>query len=195
MRFYEGKIEDRLDYLPTIVVIDNFYDDPDSIREFALSQDFLVKGNYPGMRTGSFATPLHKSKLEKIMGREINYWPDGYNGSFQIVTEDCKSWIHRDNTDYSLIVFLTPDPPPQSGTVFYKHIATGAERADEKHTEEMLCRDTHTPGAWRITDRIENKYNRAILFNGRLTHMSDNYFGNSKETGRLFQTFFFNVKQ
>jgi hypothetical protein len=40
-------------------------------------------------------------------------------------------------------------------------------------------------------DRVGNIYNRCVLFRGKRSHISDRYFGDSLETGRLFQTFFF----
>ena len=36
------------------IIIDNFYNDPYETREYALSQEFDVQGNYPGNRTKSF---------------------------------------------------------------------------------------------------------------------------------------------
>ena len=38
----------------SLIIIDNFYSNADAVREFALKQDFNVKGNYPGARTKSF---------------------------------------------------------------------------------------------------------------------------------------------
>lgn len=181
-------------YVPTVIIIDNFYDNPDKIREFALSQKFETKGNYPGLRTVPFATEDDKKKLESILQRNITYWPqDNYNGSFQIVTKNDRSWIHRDNTDYSMLVFLTPNPPPQSGTILYKHKPTGLEKSSNEEEERLLSQDTYNENQWEIVDRIGNKYNRAIVFHGKLSHMSDRYFGEDKETGRLFQTFFFDI--
>ncbi len=34
-----------------LLILDNFYNDPVGVREFALSQAFDVPGNYPGNRT------------------------------------------------------------------------------------------------------------------------------------------------
>ena len=31
-----------------IIIVDDFYNNPDQVREFALSQEFDVTGNYPG---------------------------------------------------------------------------------------------------------------------------------------------------
>ena len=36
------------------MIIDNFYTDPDNVRNFALAQPFNVTGNYPGARTKPF---------------------------------------------------------------------------------------------------------------------------------------------
>jgi hypothetical protein len=36
------------------LTIDDFYANPDEVREFALNQEFKVRGNYPGQRTKSF---------------------------------------------------------------------------------------------------------------------------------------------
>jgi hypothetical protein len=37
-----------------LMIIDNFYTDPDNVRNFALAQPFNVTGNYPGARTKPF---------------------------------------------------------------------------------------------------------------------------------------------
>jgi hypothetical protein len=47
---------------------------------------------------------------------------------------------------------------------------------------------------WELVDRIGNLYNRLILYRGDLYHTSLDYFGRDLETGRLFQTFFFNTE-
>ena len=47
------------------IIIDNFYDNPDEVREFALAQDFNVDGNYPGHRTQSFLTPSVQEWIAK----------------------------------------------------------------------------------------------------------------------------------
>jgi tetratricopeptide (TPR) repeat protein len=178
---------------PTLLVIDDFYPDPDAVRRFALQQEFVVSGNYPGLRTKSFAGEDDKRKFESLFGRKVSYFPEQYNGSFQIVTRNERSWIHRDLTEYSCVVFLTPDPPANSGTVFYRHLPTGAQKAGWKEREDLLSADSRNEDQWEVIDRIGNKYNRAVFFDGFLSHRSDEYFGEDRTTGRLFQTFFFNL--
>lgn len=180
---------------PTIVIIDDYYEDPDSVRKFALAQVFNVKGNYPGGRTKSFATEQDKLKFESILGQKIIYFPTDYNGSYQLVTGTNTSWIHRDETDYSVVVFLTPNPPPHGGTILYQHIKSGIEKTTCKEEEDTLNNDSYNESNWHQMDRIGNKYNRAIIFQGKRSHKSDEYFGHDMESGRLFQTFFFNVEK
>ena len=186
----------------TIIVVDDFYPDPHAIRAYGLAQTFEVKGNYPGIRTGYQLEPSPeygafaniKLLFEEILGKSITFWPEGYNSSFQYAMETDKSWLHRDKTIWSAIIFLTPNPPPNSGTKFYKHIATDIESAfNNEKLEAKLNEDTYKPEAWELMDTIGNKFNRCVFFKGIRTHTSDQYFGSTKETARLFQMFFFNT--
>jgi hypothetical protein len=186
----------------TIIVLDDFYPDPLAIRAYGLSQEFEVKGNYPGLRTGyQLETNPElgvfgniKKRFEEVLGKPITYWPDGYNSSFQFATVADKSWLHRDKTEWSAIIFLTPKPPASSGTKFYKHLATDIERTDGNETlEARLNEDTYVPEAWEHMDTVGNKFNRCCFFKGFRTHISDNYFGTDKDSARLFQMFFFNT--
>lgn len=182
------------DIRPSIIIVDNFYDNPDEIRKSAINAEFSVKGNYPGLRTVSFVTDEIKNRFENIIGKKITYWPTNYNGSFQYTTKEQKSWIHRDNTDYSAIIYLTPNAPVNAGTVTYKHIATQTQFANDDITKKILDNDFNNYKAWEIVDIIGNKYNRCILFNGKCSHKSNEYFGSDINDGRLFQVFFFDTE-
>lgn len=208
MRFYEAKYAkpavavEKILAKPVrsdLIVIDDFLADPVAVRQFALSQEFPVKGNYPGGRTKSFACTEHKQALEKLVGRRIIYWPDGFNGAFQYAYDEKatggrKSWIHRDSTDYSAIIYLTPNAPLESGTLFYRHKATGAE-LETPENKGQLDSDSNRHDAWEVSDRVGNKFNRLVIFNGRRSHMSGPYFGDSMENCRLFLLFFFDVEK
>ncbi len=180
-------------FIPKTVIVDNFFPNPNEIRDFALSQDFSVKGNYPGKRTKSFASNEHKEIFEKMLGRTITYWPKEYNGSFQITNSTQKSWIHRDLTDYSALIYLTPNAPLDGGTTIYSHKSTGLTYAFNKEDEDRLSIDSSNKDAWDIIDSIGNVYNRLVIFNGKRSHKSTSYFGTDNISGRLFMVFFFNV--
>ena len=48
-----------------LIVVDNFYQNVDDVRKFALSQEFSVEGNYPGYRTASFLNESTKNNIER----------------------------------------------------------------------------------------------------------------------------------
>lgn len=183
------------------LIIDNFYEDPDEVREFALSQPFTKEGNYPGYRTKSFLDDEIKEFIQEIIypfaGKIIN-WGGEYSGSFQYTTSDDRSWIHSDSaTGWAAVVYLTPNAPHTAGTGIFRHKETGIIRwDDEEHTEEenenaphMLESRDYTK--WDMIDKLGNVYNRMVLYRGDLCHVSLDYFGKNKNDGRLFQVFFF----
>jgi hypothetical protein len=193
----EKKINKNKDQVQ-LIVIDQFYDNPMEIRTHALSQEFEVQGNYPGLRT-SFQTSLdqtykYKQKFESLLGKKITFWPQGYNTSFQYTTSKDVSWIHRDMTEYSAIVFLSMDPPCDSGTLFYRHKELLQEEAENLSKEDLMNEDTYDTSKWELVDQIGNKFNRCIIFRGKRSHIAGKYFGHQKEDGRLFQMFFFDAE-
>jgi glycosyltransferase involved in cell wall biosynthesis len=183
--------------VPSVIVVDNFYKNPDEVRALALTMPFEIKGNYPSLRTKPHVYPGTKERFEQIVNRKITYWPTGdtsYNGSFQYCTEKHSSWIHRDSLSYSCVIFLTKNPPPDSGTKLMIHKETNLRYTHgDKALEETLNKDSRNDSAWITIDRVGNLYNRAILFKGLQNHISDRYFGDCLENGRLFQTFFFSI--
>lgn len=178
-----------------VIIVDDFYTDPDPVRSFALSQHFTVVGNYPGYRT-----PVHpgdvKPFFEKIIGTSIGWWPTedkNYNGAFQYTTGEMDSWIHRDPTSWAALIYLTPNAPLDAGTAFFRHKETGLTRVKEGTPEAKLMNsDGNDFSKWDQIDYVANVYNRLVLFRGTRSHRSMTYFGKDKHTGRLMQTFFFN---
>lgn len=161
-----------------LIVIDNFYDDPNAIRTFALDQSYDVKGNYPGKRTKSYLSAEAKEKIQSVLGEVSWHDIDGGTGSFQYTTALETSWIHKDTTEWAGVCFLTPNAPLDSGTILYKHREIGNEK--EVYDLTKFEKDTI----------ISNVYNRLILYRGDLLHKSNNYFGLEKNDARLFQVFF-----
>jgi len=175
-----------------LMIIDNFYANPDAIRKYALSQEFDVVGNFPGRRTKPYFPDDVRNSIQywMITVGSVTQWfqEDGYNGCFQITTANDRTWIHSDyNNTWAGVCYLTPDAPYTGGTGLYRHRASGEHK---RISQDYEARD-YTK--WDLFDRIGNKYNRLILYRGDLFHASLDYFGNTNENGRLFQTFFFNT--
>ena len=117
----------------SLIITDNFYNDPDYIRGWALEQPFEVRGNYPGQRT----KPVHDWDCKKIIqgivqfhGGQITSFEDPYCSAFQYTLKDDVSWIHADQTTrWAGVCYLTPNAPADSGTGIFRHKETGWESA------------------------------------------------------------------
>jgi hypothetical protein len=192
-----------------LIVIDNFYKNPHETRKYILTQEFSVRGNYPGQRTISYATQHLKDIIQGYVmpfGGKITDFPipdkttnaNIYNGSFQYTTSRDRSWVHIDGyNNWGGVLYMTPNAPLSSGTAFYK-FNDGAEcQRDQDILENKTQTDTFSQDMtkWQLVDRVGNVFNRLILFNSKRFHMSMDYFGDSKENGRLFQVFFFSTEK
>ena len=194
-----------------LIIIDNFYNNAMETRNHILSQEFKVRGNFPGQRTRSFANSHLKDIIQEYIlpfgGKIIEFrMPDEsnkndnsiYNGSFQYTTSRDRSWVHVDGfNNWAGVVYMTPDAPLSSGTGFYKYkdgttYETDLKIMDNKAEIDSFCQDMTR---WSQVDKVGNIFNRLILFNSKRYHMSLDYFGDSKENGRLFQVFFFSTER
>ncbi len=187
------------------LIIDNFYNNVDEVREFALSQEFAVRGNYPGMRTLPFLNDSIKNTIQTVLepfAGKITYWGDDYTGAFQFTTCRDRSWIHSDyTTNWAAVVYLTPNAPVTSGTGLYRLKENGLRNwNNSEHTAEENRNAEHNKYSqdytkWELVDRFGNLYNRMVLYRGDIFHVSMDYFGQDRYDGRLFQVFFFNTEK
>ena len=174
-----------------VIITDDFYSNPDSVRQFALQQEFKVCGNFPGSRTDTFLNQDVKDTVQSILWNaagEVTEWnaKEALTGSFEIATAFDRSWIHTDHFNtWAGVCYLTPDAPVSGGTGLYMHKRTGARIASELPDYEA-----QDITKWELHDRIGNRYNRLVLYRSDLFHTSLDYFGSDKTNCRLFQLFF-----
>ncbi len=181
--------------LPSILVYDNFYSNPLEVRNFALTQmsihEEIGGKGYPGKRTKIFYTPELEEKFCYIFSpyfSNIQPQPGSCNGSFQITNINDTSWVHQDtradsgnrpDKQYAAVLFLNPNPPKDTGTMFYKEIKIKDSITNEKITQKVE------------TDYVENQFNRLVIFDSDILHSSKKYFGTNDFDSRLTQVFFF----
>lgn len=194
---------------PDLVVIDNFYDNPDEIRKIAMDQTFKSSGLHKGKRTESrLILDGTKEALENILNRRITDWNQLFNGVFQYCTAQDSLVYHADAQTYAAVVFLTPDAPPETGTSFWRSKTNGVWRSP---TEEDLKNQNkgfdevwhdmfgnppnfYDRSKWEQVDYIGNRYNRLAIWNSKLIHSANQYFGDSLDNSRLFHMFFFDCE-
>lgn len=198
-------------YHTSLILQENFYNNPLEVRAFALSQEFTITGNFPGRRTKPFVTQEIKQAIENLVmphAGKITWFGDvdanSYCGCYQLTYAQDRTWIHHDGTtSWAGVCYLTPDAPVTGGTGLFKHKRTNWHACPRKSDGSMdleLLNKQIQPYEWQdytkwdLHDRIGNKFNRLVLYRGDYFHASLDYFGSTPENGRLFQTFFFNTE-
>ena len=199
-----------------VTVIDNFYENPDAIRKFALAQKYKFRHEegdigyvYPGCRTKDLYE-LDKNLQDKVLKKLISVFhiPEhdrmqwAVSSSFQIVSEKYKQGvIHVDtNTIFAGVLYLTPNAPLDSGTSIYR---TNATFTQEKYQQAGLENDARFKAGEIVMDtsfhsmfdevvKINNVYNTLILFEGDMFHAANSFFGTIPQDSRLAQVFFVN---
>ena len=183
-------------------IVDNFYDNPNEIRKFALEQEFDEGGfgkGFIGRRTKhQFLFPNLREKFEEIMGRKISAWQEhGMNGRFQIAWSGEPLVYHCDSQKWGGMLYLTPNAPYQCGTTLYAHKQTRARTYYEEGWDAAWSNipgECHLDGTpWEPVDVLGNVYNRLVIFDASCIHSASEYFGTTKENARLWQMFFFDT--
>ncbi len=176
--FVRGNIETfhlGLFKVTTMIIIDDFLNDPDRVREDALDLTYTQaqpdSTGWKGFRclyTNMVGEELTEMLQDKLV--ELGFTDPFLRCYFHYtVKEDMTNTIHTDGIfDFAGVLYLTPNPPSNSGTAFYNN-----------NDEEI--------------DYVENVYNRLIIYPSNIRHRIKESFGNSKPTGRLVYTIFFKV--
>mgnify|MGYP003650772831 CR=1 FL=1 len=194
---------------PSIIAVDNFYTNPDQVREYALGLDFQFNKEYhKGQRTKS-RTFFEGTKefLEDALRKKITGWDNQpHNGVFQFCTSQDQLVYHTDAQTYAAVVFLTPDAPVECGTSFFKHknnhlrkYPTDKDCAKLNKSKDELYWDMfqgnfYDKTPWELVDTIGNVYNRMAIWDAKLVHAATQYFGSDKLNSRLFHMFFFDAE-
>ena len=118
--------------IPTII-IDNFFETPSVIRNWALSLDYLVckdhpaKGNWPGKRSSHLLHELDYHFHQRLCSKLIDYLPgytsfERFESTFHLCTGnyDC-GWVHRDSEQFGIggMVYLNESYTNGCGTILY----------------------------------------------------------------------------
>lgn len=183
----------NLNYDKRIFVVDNFYSDPYTIRDFALQQEFVEDLRYyKGKRTQTqYFVPGTKKVFEDIIGKKINVWDDyGMNGVFQSCNAQDLLVYHTDNQQWAGMIYLTPNAPFECGTSFYAHKETKKRHQDDG-IDDCFSGGFYDSTKFELVDTVGNVFNRLVIFNGKCIHAATKYFGQTLEDSRLFHMFFF----
>jgi len=193
-------------YFPTTIV-DNFFENPDEIRKFALDQEYSASpdNTYPGKRSrmvNEIMPILFNGTLKKIN----NLFYDSNDhfiarcfSYFQIVNKNYShGWIHRDDpTIFTAIVYLAPGSTQGTSLFQKKDVFTNSLHWDNDKREAYSKQSDNVDSLEKNNSLFEESvnikglYNRLVLFDGTMYHGAHNFFGESDEDSRLTMVMFF----
>lgn len=187
---------------PHLLVVDDFYKNPDEIVSLAESQEFFAQGkHYKGVRTNErFLFPYVREEFQRLLNLEITDWVNQpMNGIFQKTSKDDPLVWHSDSQDYAAAVYLTKDAPVSMGTSFWKDRVFGCRRPPSHPLENKDIQDSEVytqynllhEDNWELVDKVGGVFNRLVLWDAKLIHSASQY----GTMDRLVQLFFFSVKR
>lgn len=181
-------------YRKKIFVVDNFYQNPDAVRETALQARYIEDNRwYKGKRSElTYRDQSIKSAFESIIGQSITKW-DEYetNGKFQYCTPEDLLVYHCDLQVWAAMIYLTPNAPYDTGTSFYAHRETGIRSSQDPDHGRAFSGGFYDKTRFDLVDTVGNIYNRLVIFDSHSIHAAAGYFGAQLHNSRLFQIFFF----
>lgn len=201
--------------LMPLTIVDDFYDNPEEVREFALSLDYSDgPGNFPGYRSPLISTVdvdfyikfvnkivgmfwnTHKETLDCQVETYFQYIPGWFGSS---------GWAHTDRkTSFAGVVYLTPDIPQHLGTAICKqkfnNTTLDFSIRDDFYAgkpvnkkEYVDARNNHNFNFETVLN-VDNIYNRMLMYDGQAPHKENGFHGTTLEDSRLTQVFFAKVE-
>jgi len=197
-------------------VEDNFLPNAEEISERCYTQQYWELGApyanepWPGKRSPKALLPSELDYVEawvkKVTGAKklwLESTPEGtslnHNYAQLVGMADSGARPHTDSRKlcrYACVIYLTPDPDPDCGTSFYRQRhangALGGNLCMPPHTNlrEALGVKGLPLDAWQEDVRVENRFNRILLYRANLVHSASGYFGFDHTDKRLTVVFF-----
>ena len=198
-----------------LTIVDKFFEDPDSIRKWALTLPYYKdeKGRWPGGRT----VALHEINPEfvdyfskKFFSLFFNFELEDIHWSMDVCFHQIdksygRGWIHQDDsTRIAGIVYLTPDADINSGTSIYARTNETVFSGNKLEAimskvnfyktgiptlEETEPHRQQVASEFTETVKINNIYNRLVAYDGHIHHAANDFTAEENNT-RLTMVFF-----
>ncbi len=191
----------------SLIVIDDFYPDPEEVRRTALGCAYPeVSGarTFPGRNSRQkFAPQGMDLAVSQVLGARVagDPNPDTTHGKFRITlaADASRYLVHADPTllDWVGVIYLNSPAQCRGGTAFFRHKGLNSDRTPMSQEElaaygpssvaELLRQDGNDPDKWQHLMTLPMRFNRLILYRPWLWHSAGEAFGTSLEDGRLIQ--------
>lgn len=186
------KLNLQLDYRSRkrLIVEEGFYNEPISVRSFALSQHY----NNDKFTINQFLFPGIKERFENLLGVKISQWDDSpNNGKFQLAKVGDPAVYRCGDFKWTGIIFLSPNAPFETGITLWAHKKTGIHHSSHPEIGATFAGSPiFDKTLYEPVDKVGNVFNRLVIFDSGCINSISEYFGFDDDTCGLWHTFFFN---
>lgn len=199
--------------IANLTIVDDFFPDPQVVREMALSHDFTQEPEHDGHKYPGFAPVKDDRFLRYLEGLLLQSTGTEFSirmAHFAAGTADHRTvqWIHADNgcAKFAGVVYLFDEPG--CGTAFWQSADTKAHglkdhlewlKIPDKGWVENIAYDIQEAGKsqdhWTRTDYADSRFNRLIVYPTDRFHSRwpEHGFGDKPENCRLTLAIFFDL--
>lgn len=200
--------------MPTsFIVVDDFLENPEGIRQQALQLDYDHVGQFPGRNSRQrLELPGLNEYVSHLTGEPLKPVEPLNSHSkcrLTLASDPKNAAIHVDESQWSGILYLSRPQDCRGGTRFFRHKPTNSDRAPINDAEAqamgfasvadacstIIDRDGRRTSAWEKTFEIPMRFNRLVLLRPWFWHTACPGFGTSIENGRLIYVMFFTLDQ
>jgi len=192
-----------------LIIIDNFYDDPDSMRDLALSCEYFPEKTSKSYPNGNAPWPGKMSKashspdnvdaiVSKLLHKNMRRAGQD-SGMFRISQQTSDvgmfdNMIHADGHNdnyYAGVLYLSKDQEATPGTLFYKQNSTGLDRLiDDAHLKDIILKNEDKDvDKWTAHTVSNIVYNRLLIYPEYKFHGIGPCFGTTDDNARIIQLF------
>ena len=194
----------------SFVIVDDFLENAAALRDAALRLTYPEQeGAFPGRNS------LERINIEGLAGeasrlvgeplRPISPPESHAKCRLTLARDTGRAKVHVDHSHWSGILFLSRPEDCRGGTEFFRHRATGTDRAPdsleavralgfdsyEAMHREIIEKDSTDDSAWEMIMQVPMRFNRLLLLRPWLWHTAGPAFGDRPENGRLVYLMFF----
>jgi Family of unknown function (DUF6445) len=197
-------------------VIDDFFPDPLAVRHKALAMPIEVTGGNPGLTSANIDVAKNMRHIRRLLKIKPDYAHLKFISIFRITRGSDAirdTDIHADGPIYSGVCFLNLPEQCSGGTTFFRHKETGLEVWPTRRQVTSLIGEGKLPervkrekdatlyweqegsdrSKWEPTIHVHMAFNRALFYYGNRFHTMTSWreFGETKDTARMTQVYFF----
>jgi len=201
--------------MPTsMIIVDDFLDNAQALREASLRLTYPPQeGMFPGRNSVErINIEGLAQQISRLVGEPLEAMPPPQSHAKSRITfaaDKGQAKVHVDAAHWSGILYLSRPQDCRGGTEFFRHRATGTDRAPyddleaaalgfpsaKRMVDEILEADGTDDSKWEMTQRVPMRFNRLLLLRPWLWHTAGETFGDSLENGRLVYLMFFASSQ